>query len=214
MKNLKLIPLYFDRLYTRFGKQYWWPCKSGKNWEIITGAILTQNTAWVNVEKALENLETAGIDSAEKILFCPEEKLQKYIAPAGFFRQKSIYLKVMAEFYLQKDSFYRKNVDIFSLRKELLSLKGVGKETADSILLYAYDKPVFIIDAYTRRFASRHLGLEEKMPYDDMQKIFMDNLENKVSLFNEYHALIVRLCKESCLKKGCGNLCGLLFSGE
>ena len=214
MKNLKLIPLYFDRLYSRFGKQYWWPCKSGKNWEIITGAILTQNTAWGNVEKALENLETAGIDSAEKILLCPEEELQRYIAPAGFFRQKSIYLKVMAEFYLQKDSFYRKNVDVFSLRKELLSLKGVGKETADSILLYAYSKPMFIIDTYTRRFASRHLGLEEKMPYDDMQKIFMDNLENKISLFNEYHALIVRLCKESCLKKGCGNLCGLLFSGE
>ncbi|MBR2365397.1 MAG: endonuclease III domain-containing protein, partial [Lentisphaeria bacterium] len=103
MKNLKLIPLYFDRLYSRFGKQYWWPCKSGKNWEIITGAILTQNTAWGNVEKALENLETAGIDSAEKILLCPEEELQRYIAPAGFFRQKSIYLKIIAEFYLQKD---------------------------------------------------------------------------------------------------------------
>ena len=214
MKNLKLIPLYFDRLYSRFGKQYWWPCKSGKNWEIITGAILTQNTAWGNVEKALENLETAGIDSAEKILLCPEEELQRYIAPAGFFRQKSIYLKIIAEFYLQKDSFYRKNNDVFSLRKELLSLKGVGKETADSILLYAYSKPMFIIDAYTRRFASRHLGLEEKMPYDDMQKIFMDDLENKVSLYNEYHALIVHLCKESCQKKGCGDLCSILFRGE
>lgn len=214
MKNLKLIPLYFDRLYSRFGKQYWWPCKSGKNWEIITGAILTQNTAWVNVEKALHDLDAANIDSAEKILQCPEEDLQKYIAPAGFFRQKSIYLKVMAEFYLQRDPFYRKNNDVVSLRKELLSLKGVGKETADSILLYAYDKPVFIIDAYTRRFAYRHLGLEEKMPYDDMQKIFMENLENKTELFNEYHALIVRLCKESCLKKGCGTLCKHLFCGE
>ena len=214
MKNLKLIPQYFESLYSRFGKQYWWPCQSGKNWEIITGAILTQNTAWSNVEKALSNLTSAGMDTAEKILQCPEEELQKYIAPAGFFRQKSLYLKIMAEFYLRKDALYRKNNDIVSLRQELLSLKGVGRETADSILLYAYDKPIFVIDAYTRRFAFRHLGLEEKMPYDDMQKIFMDNLEKKVSIFNEYHALIVLLCKESCLKKGCGTLCNHLFRGD
>ncbi len=206
-----LLPLYFDRLYSHFGKQYWWPCKSGQNFEIITGAILTQNTAWTNVEKALSNLASSGIVTAEKILLCPEEDLQKYIAPAGFFRQKSIYLKIMADFYLTRDAFYKKSSDMNSLRKELLSLKGVGRETADSILLYAYNKPIFVIDAYTRRFASRHLGLDEKMPYDDMQKIFMDNLQERTEIFNEYHALIVQLCKESCMKKGCGTLCGKLF---
>lgn len=209
-----LLPLYYDRLYSHFGKQYWWPCKSGQNFEIITGAILTQNTTWVNVEKALNNLEEAGMNTAEKILYCPGEKLQELIAPAGFFRQKSIYLKGAAEFYLQRDGFFRKSNDVVSLRKELLTLKGVGKETADSILLYAYGKEIFIIDAYTRRFASRHLGMDEKIPYDDMQKIFMDHLEKKAVLYNEYHALIVALCKESCLKKGCGTLCGKLFKVE
>lgn len=202
---------YFHLLFAYYGKQYWWPNKSDSRWEIIAGAILTQNTSWTNVEKALANLFAKKMMTPEKILTVKEEELQPLIAPAGFFRQKSSYLKIMAEFILKNEYKFLAGTEINILRKELLSLKGVGRETADSILLYAYGKPIFVIDAYTRRFGARHLGTPEKMPYDDLQKLFMDSLKKDPLLFNEYHALIVRLCKESCLKKGCGNLCKELF---
>lgn len=197
----------YDRLFAIYGEQHWWPCKSGSRWEIVTGAILTQNCAWTNVEKALVNLENSGIVSPEAILKTPDDTLRELIRPAGFFKQKSVYLKSVAQFFLENEQEFLQSDDVQALRKRLLAVKGVGNETADSILLYAFHKPLFVIDAYTRRVAERHLNLDGTMPYGQLQKIFMDALPIDVSLYGEYHALIVALCKQSCLKSGCGKVC-------
>ena len=197
----------YDRLFAIYGEQHWWPCKSGSRWEIVTGAILTQNCAWTNVEKALVNLENSGIVSPEVILKTPDDTLRELIRPAGFFKQKSVYLKSVAQFFLENEQEFLQSDDVQALRKRLLAVKGVGNETADSILLYAFHKPLFVIDAYTRRVAERHLNLNGTMPYGQLQKIFMDALPIDVSLYGEYHALIVALCKQSCLKSGCGEVC-------
>lgn len=197
----------FDALMDHYGSQHWWPCQSGHRWEIITGAILTQNTAWTNVEKAIGNLLNASIMSPEKVLEVPESELQEFIRPAGFFKQKCAYLKDMATFMVEHEVAFEQLSDVWALRKQLLAVKGVGRETADSILLYAFNKPIFVIDTYTRRVAERHLGVDGKVHYDILQKIFMDALPPDVIVYNEYHALIVALCKASCHKSGCGDLC-------
>ena len=197
----------FDILVDYYGPQKWWPCQTGLRWEIIAGAILTQNTAWTNVEKAIGNLLAADVMSPEKVLATPDDQLQELIRPAGFFKQKCAYLKAMAVFMLARESAFEQSADVWTLRKELLSVKGVGRETADSILLYAFNKPIFIIDAYTRRVAERHLGLDGSVHYDILQKIFMDALSSDAVIYNEYHALIVALCKESCRKAYCGEFC-------
>ena len=199
----------FDILLDYYGPQKWWPCQTGARWEIITGAILTQNTAWTNVEKAIGNLLAADVMSPEKVLAASDDQLQELIRPAGFFKQKCAYLKAMAAFMLARESAFEQSEDVWTLRKELLSVKGVGRETADSILLYAFNKPIFIIDAYTRRVAERHLGLDGSVHYDILQKIFMDALPSDAVIYNEYHALIVALCKESCKKSACGEICGI-----
>ena len=197
----------YEILFDHYGPQNWWPCTSGERWEIITGAILTQNTAWTNVEKAVGNLLAENIMSPQKFLEISDGRLQKLIRPAGFFKQKCAYLKAMAQFIIEHETTYKKSDDIWTLRKQLLAVKGVGRETADSILLYAFDKPIFVIDSYTRRMAERHLRLDSNAPYDTLQKIFMENLPHDVALYNEYHALIVAVCKESCKKSGCGEIC-------
>ena len=197
----------FDMLLEHYEPQHWWPCQSGARWEIIAGAILTQNTAWTNVEKAIGNLLAADVMSPQKILKIPDAELQELIRPAGFFKQKCVYLNAMAQFIIDHEEDFEKSDDVWALRKQLLAIKGVGRETADSILLYAFNKPIFVIDAYTRRVAERHLDLDGSVHYDVLQKIFMDALPYDVALFNEYHALIVALCKESCHKSGCGELC-------
>ena len=204
----------FDILLKLYGLQHWWPCQTGARWEIITGAILTQNTAWTNVEKAIGNLLISGVMSPEKVLETPDEKLQELIRPAGFFKQKCAYLKAMAAFILEREVEFEQSTDVWTLRKELLAVKGVGRETADSILLYAFNKPIFVIDAYTRRVAERHLHLDGTLHYDILQKIFMDALPPDVAVYNEYHALLVALCKESCHKSGCGKICKNLFDAS
>ena len=200
----------FKDLLRNYGEQGWWPSKSGDRWEIITGAILTQNTAWTNVEKALANLRSAEVISAEKILAIPEGELQELIRPAGFFKQKCTYLKIMAQFFINNEAKFLKSNDVWDLRNQLLMLKGVGPETADSILLYAFQKPIFVIDAYTRRVAERHLELDAKLSYNKLQKIFMDALPVDIKLYGEYHALILALCKDSCKKTKCGEVCDYL----
>ena len=197
----------FDILFDYYGPQKWWPCQTGVRWEIIVGAILTQNTAWTNVEKAIGNLLAAGVMSPERVLATSDTELQELIRPAGFFTQKCTYLKAMAAFMLERESAFEQSTDVGALRKELLSVKGVGRETADSILLYAFNKPIFVIDAYTRRVAERHLNLDGTLHYDILQKIFMDALPADVIIYNEYHALIVAFCKESCKKSSCGEIC-------
>ena len=197
----------FDILFDYYGPQKWWPCQTGLLWEIIAGAILTQNTAWANVEKAIGNLLSAGVMSPERVLVTPDTDLQELIRPAGFFTQKCAYLKAMAAFMLERESAFEQSADVWDLRKELLSVKGVGRETADSILLYAFNKPIFVIDAYARRVAERHLHLDGTLHYDTLQKTFMDALPSDVAIYNEYHALIVALCKDSCHKSSCGEIC-------
>ena len=198
---------FFDILLDYYGPQHWWPCQTGARWEIIAGAILTQNTAWINVEKAIGNLLATDVISPERVLATPDTELQELIRPAGFFKQKCSYLKAIAAFILERELAFEQSTDVLALRKELLSVKGVGRETADSILLYAFNKPIFVIDAYTRRVAERHLHLDGTLQYDTLQKIFMDALPPDVVLYNEYHALIVAFCKESCHKAACGESC-------
>ena len=198
---------FFDILFDYYGPQHWWPCQTGLRWEIITGAILTQNTAWINVEKAIGNLLAVDVMSPEKVLETSDDKLQELIRPAGFFKQKCAYLKAVAAFMLERELAFEQSTDVWALRKDLLPVKGVGRETADSILLYAFNKPIFVIDAYTRRVAERHLHLDGTLHYDILQKIFMDALPPNVAIYNEYHALIVALSKESCHKSGCGEIC-------
>ena len=198
---------FFVTLLDYYGAQYWWPCQSGVRWEIIIGAILTQNTAWTNVEKAIGNLLAANVMSPQKVLETADAELQELLRPAGFFKQKCAYLKAMAQFIIECKGEFEKSADVWALRKQLLAVKGVGRETADSILLYAFNKPIFVIDAYTRRVAERHLGLDGSVHYDILQKTFMNALPGDVEIYNEYHALIVALCKESCRKSGCGEIC-------
>ncbi len=197
----------FHKLFDIYGEQHWWPSRSGKRWEIAAGAVLVQNTAWANVEKALDNLEAAGLMSPGGILSVPDDELREIIRPAGFFKQKSVYLKAVAEFFLTNENAFLESEDLPAMRRQLLAVKGVGRETADDILLYAFKKPVFIIDAYTRRVAGRHLDLDPGLPYEVLQKRFMDALPPDPELYGEYHALILALGKDSCRKSGCGEVC-------
>lgn len=177
-----------------FGKQYWWPADTQD--EIIIGAILTQNTAWQNVEKAIENLKKVGLCSLDKIRNAPQNTIEDLIKPSGFYKQKSLYLKEIANFF--KD--FNENTDTLNFRKSLLNIKGVGLETADSILLYAFSRPIFVVDAYTKRFVERK-KLFYSLEYHKVQQFFMHNLPQDVELYKEYHALIVKLAKTFCRKK-------------
>ena len=207
-----MILQFFYRLFEIYGEQHWWPSKSGSRWEIIAGAILVQNTAWSNVEKALANLEAGELMLPERILAVSDDELRKRIRPAGFFQAKCAYLKAIAAFFISREKEFLKSDDISALRRQLLAVKGIGRETADDILLYAFGKPIFIIDAYTRRVAERHLQLDGTLSYEELQKIFMDALPPDAALYGEYHALILALCKDSCRKSGCGAICKCLQS--
>lgn len=201
MKKSLLIEAY-DRLCKKFGPQKWWP--GDTPFEIIVGAILTQNTNWKNVEKAVANLKRDGLLSARKLLgLCPST-LANLIRPAGYFRVKTKRLRNFLSFFY--NDFGGKisalsSGNLHDLRGQLLSVNGIGPETADSILLYALGKPVFVVDAYTKRILSRHYLVPEETTYDEMQQFFMDNLPHEVKLFNEYHALLVKCGKDFCRPK-------------
>jgi len=168
------------------------------------GAILTQNTNWLNVERAIANLKAEKLLRADKLYKLPKAKLAKLIVPAGYYNIKAGRLKEFLKFFFkhyQGKIACMRRASLGRLRKELLSVKGIGPETADSILLYALGKPIFVIDAYTKRIFSRHHWIKEDAGYDEVQNLFMRNLKDNAKLFNEYHALLVRLGKEFCLKK-------------
>jgi endonuclease-3 related protein len=176
--------------------QGWWPVRGDlqpAEWEVCVGAVLTQNTNWKNVEKALEGLQKAGILSRQDIINASTETLAQTIRPAGYFNQKARKLKELASFTGEPT------------REALLSLWGIGPETADSILLYAYNKPYFVIDAYTRRVFSRLGLITGKEEYDELRLLFERSVPRKVGLYKEYHAIIVNLGKNFCKKKP---LCG------
>jgi endonuclease-3 related protein len=192
----------FNLMLDRFGPQDWWP--GDGPFEMIVGAILTQNTNWTNVEKALENLKRENLLSVKGINRISPEKLAEYIRPAGYFNIKSRRLKNLTSMLVEGydgDLSMLFDEDIESQRMALLSVKGIGPETADSIILYGAKKPVFVIDAYTYRILSRHNLIDEQVTYSEIQDLFMDNLEPDCQLFNEFHALIVKTGKDYCKKK-------------
>lgn len=200
--NLKYnLEVIYDRLYRYFGPQHWWPGETP--FEIIVGAILTQNTSWQNVARAIDNLKKAMVLTPEKLHSLPLDKLARLIRPSGYFNIKATRLKEFLKFLFKnyggslKKMFSRPLED---LRKEILSIKGIGPETADSILLYAGGFPVFVVDAYTKRIFSRQKLLSEEAEYHQVQELFSRNLKKDVQLYNEYHALIVRLGKDFCRK--------------
>lgn len=185
----------FEKLSKDFGEQKWWPIKRDfrpKEWEICVGAILTQNTNWRNVEKALENLKSERILSPEDVSKTKKRTLEKLIKPSGFYRQKAERLRELAEFVLGFGNFenFQRNVK----RDDLLQVKGIGFETADSILLYACNRAYFVIDAYTKRLI-RALGFDKKfklkMEYESLRRHFEENLPKDPELYKEFHALIV-----------------------
>ncbi|MEC4676364.1 MAG: endonuclease III domain-containing protein [Nitrospirota bacterium] len=197
MKN-KLEKIY-KKLYTSFGPQHWWP--GDTPFEVAVGAILTQNTNWGNVEKAIANLKNSDRLTPEDIDSMTVEELASQIRPAGYFNVKAKRLKHFIGFLMGRYSGSMKKMKkekLPAIRENLLSVNGVGPETADSIILYALEKPVFVIDAYTKRVLSRHNILDHDASYDEFQQLFRSELEEDVRLFNEYHALFVRLAKENC----------------
>jgi len=199
MQQSAVIQQAYDALFARWGKQRWWPART--RLEMMLGAILTQNTAWTNVEKAMANLRADHALSFQALEQASVEQIANWIRPAGYFNQKASYIKGMVETIRERFGGSLNQLfalDTPTLRKELLSWKGVGPETADSILLYAGKRPVFVVDAYTKRFLFRHGWCDKKASYDSVAKLFTDNLPEDVQLYNEYHALIVRLCKEHC----------------
>jgi endonuclease-3 related protein len=189
----------YQRLLDRYGPQHWWPAK--EPFEVIIGAILTQSTAWTNVEKAINNLKAAEALTPESLQRLPQDELAGLIHPCGYYNVKARRLKAFAQWLWEQyhgdlDKMFAS--DISHLRQQLLTIYGIGEETADSIILYAAGKPTFVIDAYTRRIISRTGLTPHNNDYSAFQALFMSNLPADASLFNEYHALLVRLAKDVC----------------
>ncbi len=201
MSRGKTLLEYFTALSERIGPCNWWPGDSP--FEIAIGAILTQNTNWANVEKAIANLRDNDALSLQGLRKFSIQELQELIRPSGFFRIKAErifnFIKFLEENSVQCISDLAER-ETSELREELLEIKGIGPETADSILLYAANKPVFVVDAYTKRIFNRHLLVHEDIEYHELQDFFMDVLEQDSKLFNEYHALIVMAAKRWCKK--------------
>jgi len=194
----RLIRLY-DRLSRRYGPQGWWPGRSA--FEVIVGAILTQGTAWVNVERAIARLRAAGALDVRRLHALPRGRLAGLVRPAGYFRVKAGRLRAFVRHVMRRHAgdlrqFLRQPAS--ALRRALLAIPGIGPETADSILLYAAGRPVFVIDAYTRRILARHRIVAPDVGYAALQALVMGNLPHDPALLNEYHALLVRVAKEHC----------------
>lgn len=199
MSPSRALTRIYHKLYAFYGPQSWWPAKT--RFEVIIGAILTQNTAWSNVEKAITNLKKARALSPSKIRDIPVKTLAKLLKPSGYYNIKAKRLKNFVDFLFAR---HGESLRVLSktgteaLRRELLAVNGIGPETCDSILLYAFSRPVFVIDAYTKRIFSRHKFLSSGADYHEAQEFFMKNLPPDEKLFNEYHALIVAAAKEFC----------------
>ena len=191
----------YGRLHRAFGPRHWWPGDTA--FEVAVGAILTQNTAWRNVKKAVDNLKAKGLLSADSLLHIPVGDLASAIRPAGYYNVKARRLKHFVRFLFQESNGDLSRLmaqDLDTLRNTLLAVNGIGPETADSILLYAGNKPTFVVDTYTKRILSRHRLLPEDASYNEVRDFFMDCLEPEVPMFNEYHALLVHLGHTFCWK--------------
>jgi endonuclease-3 related protein len=199
MDGLPALPQYFDALFRAYGEQHWWPGQTP--FEIIVGAILVQNTSWVNVERAIANLRQEKLLTPSAMENAPQPKLGRLIRSSGYFRQKARKLKAFVKFLRREHggslpAMFR--TPTAELREQLLSVHGIGPETADSILLYAGNHPVFVVDAYTRRILQRHGLATGKESYEEIRGRFEKSLSNDPQLFNEFHALIVHTGKNYC----------------
>ncbi len=201
MKNNFLLCIY-DQLYSHLGPSHWWPGDS--TLEICIGAILTQNTNWENVERAILNLKKNNLLTPDTLYNLSLEKLATLIRPAGYYNIKAKRIKnflnfLNSEVALNIDKLNKYSLSI--LREKLLSINGIGPETADSMILYAFEKPIFVVDAYTARIFSRHSMIPEKTTYEELQEFCHAHLPPKVPLYKEFHALLVRTGKTWCKKK-------------
>ena len=197
----RLLEIY-HRLYAAYGPQHWWPGEGP--FEVIVGAILTQQVGWRNVELAIAGLKTAGLMDPESLARAPLEQIAQIIRPTGYYNQKAKKLKAFLDFLNARyntDLNKLFSLPVDKLRAELLSVRGIGEETADSIILYAAEKPSFVVDAYTRRILTRLGVINGEESYGEIRELFMKNLPEDVPLYNEYHALLVRHGKERCLKR-------------
>jgi endonuclease III related protein len=197
----------FKRLYAVFGAQHWWPADSV--FEVMVGAILAQSTSWSNVQKAILTLKEKKLLTAHKLYQLPQKRLASLIKSAGYYNIKAARLKNFLKFFFDHYAAKTKLMaaqDLIVLRSQLLALNGIGPETADSILLYALNKPIFVVDAYTKRILLRHKLIDQEADYSLVQSIFMRNLKKDAKFFNEYHALFVKLGKDFCRKQNpkCG----------
>ncbi|MBN1361355.1 MAG: endonuclease III domain-containing protein [Sedimentisphaerales bacterium] len=185
-----------------YGPQHWWPGET--RFEIMVGAILTQNTSWSNVAKAIANLKTADCLEPDKLHVLDPAQIETLIRPAGYFRLKAKRLRNLTQWLAdgyEGDLARLDAIDTQRLREELLGVSGIGPETADSILLYALNRPVFVVDTYTARVTVRHGLIEPELTYETLQDLFTSNLEPDVQLFNEFHALLVCVGKGFCKPK-------------
>jgi endonuclease III related protein len=191
----------YDRLLTAFGPQHWWPGETP--FEVMVGAVLTQNTNWQNVEKAIGNLREADLLEPHALYNVPVEELEELLKPAGYFRVKARRLRSLLKYLVTRwdgslDAMFQSELD--TLRNELLSINGIGPETADSILLYAGSLPAFVIDAYTYRIFARHGWIGFDSDYHQTQEFLQSSLPDDVQMYNEYHALLVYAGKHYCHK--------------
>ncbi len=206
-----LLMQMYRALRERFGPRNWWPANSP--FEVCVGAVLTQNTSWNNVAKAIGNLKAAGVLDPFTIYRTAHEELSEIIRPAGYYNVKALRLRNFVNHLVEKhggdlESLFSKLIVL--LRAELLSIKGIGKETADSIILYAAGKPIFVVDAYTKRIFYRHGLVTENADYDTIRQLFETNLPSDVTLFNDFHAQLVDAGHHYCKKKPLCEQCPLL----
>ena len=204
----------YDALHAAFGHQHWWPAKTP--FETMIGAILTQSVSWKNAARAVRNLEAAGMLDPGLLATADTEDVARYIVPSRFYNQKAERIREFSRIYVaefQADPAVMAATEVGALRRRLLAIKGFGEETVDTILLYACGKPIFVVDAYTRRIFSRYGLLPEKVTYDQAQHFFSDHLPPDVDLFNDYHAQIVRLGKTTCRKSPLCDRCPIRAVG-
>ncbi len=206
--NRRQLQTLYRQLLSQYGPQHWWPADTP--FEVMVGAILTQNTAWTNVERAIGNLKRENLLNPELLARCPKAHLADFLRPSGYFNIKADRLKQFCGWYVEMGGYERlKFHSTQGLRHRLLTVKGIGPETADDILLYAFDRAVFVIDAYTRRLLSRLGWIKGDEPYDTLRLGIERALGRNVKQYNEFHALIVKHAKDLCQPKPLCRGCAL-----
>ncbi|MCX7913229.1 MAG: hypothetical protein N2511_01445 [Thermodesulfovibrionales bacterium] len=207
--NLMLLEI-FSKLYSFYGPQNWWPAES--SFEVAIGAILTQNISWENAKRAIENLKRENLLNPKALREIPIKRLSELIKPSGYYNIKSKKIKAFVDFvyeYSNGNLEKFKDINIDLLRSLLLSVYGIGPETADSILLYSLEKPIFVVDIYTKRVFSRHNLINHEATYDEIQRLVHSKLQRDSKLYNEYHALLVKVGKDYCKPKPICKRCPL-----